>query len=193
MFTTFGPGDSYQNAGPGISIGGPVAGFQLQLAVGFIAGFTGTLNSIRVGVYNSAAISTVDSFILSLTSDSSGSPGATLESFTGLIFPNFPGGILTVNSSATPALTPGSTYWIVLAATNPAVTAGGWSLNNQGLNGLFASRNLASSPTWTTAPSGTLPAVEVNAAAVPEPVALSLTLVGLAALVILRPRRARAA
>jgi len=162
----------------------------MEVAASFVAGFNGTLDSIRVATNNG---SSVDSYVLSLASSNiSGVPGAPLETFSGLAFPGPVPGIVAVTSLAHPALLAGSTYWVVITATNPVVTVGNWFGNDQGISGSNeCTRNIAFSLSWSCGGS-TSPAFEVNAsAAVPETGTLSMTFVGLAALVI-RRRASRA-
>jgi len=184
IFTTFGPGDSY--SGGGYTIGSVPAAIpapqQQEIAVSFVAGFSGTLDSIRMGVGHFPG--GPDSYILTLASDSLGQPGLPLETLTGLVFPPIPGAILTVNSATHSTLSAGSTYWVVMAATNSTASFGLWGTNDQGIVGA-SRRNSANSFTWTANILSPSPAVEVNAITpVPEPATAGLMFAGLAALAI---------
>jgi hypothetical protein len=132
-----------------------------------------------------------NSYILSLASDSSGQPGAALETISVPFVPSL-SVIVTAFSSSHPALSAGSTYWVVMAATNPLTSFAIWDGNNQGING-GSVRDANNGFTWTAQPPGSpSPAVEVNASAIPEPATIGLSLVGLAALVLLRRKALRA-
>ena len=76
-----------------------------------------------------------NSYILSLASDNAGAPGADLEAFTDLVFPESVG-VITENSTGNPALSAGSTYWVVMRTTDPAASVGVWLQNDQGIPGL---------------------------------------------------------
>lgn len=181
MFTTFGPGDLF--VGEAVGFGGAVP---RALAVSFVASFSGTFDSIRVPVSDSDGS---NSYVFSLATDSSGTPGSSLETLSGLVFPSDLV-ISTVSSSTHPMLSTGSTYWVVLAPTHPS--SGSWNVNGVGIFGVSLN-GIATGFAWFSVPSTLSPAVEVNASAIPEPATVGLTFAGLTALVILLRRASRTA
>lgn len=184
MYTTFGTGDPFDRGGVGF--GGAVA---RALAISFVASFSGTFDSIRVPVFDSDGS---NSYTLTLAIDSSGTPGFSLETLSGLVFPSTMLVISTVNSSTHPMLSAGSTYWVVLEPTHPSF--GAWYLNGLGILGVSVG-GPATGFTWVSDPNTLSPAVELNATAagVPEPATLGLTFAGLVALVFVRRRASRTA
>jgi hypothetical protein len=181
--TTFGPGDSYD-----ASIGYPIGSETLQeIAVGFVPGFDSALDSIRLATKHLAG---ANNYTVYLASDSGGSPGGALETFSSLAFTS-PDSILTLNSLLNPTLSAGSTYWIVVSAPDLSGSYGEWNWNDQGFFGL-AFQNAGTG--WKSDDNPT-PAFEVNASrttSVPEPTTLLLFGAGFVGFTALRRRRAKA-
>jgi hypothetical protein len=192
MLSTFGPGEPDMTVGR--TIGGP-GSTQIEVAIGFMAGFDGEVDWIKLAAFHTAG---PNNYIVSLAADSTGAPGAALETFSNLTFPDT-GAILTLNSSLRPLLFLGSSYWVVMSAANLEASWGAWSLNDQGALGL-STRSSMTGFLWSAEPSFTSPAVEVNAtsqagaeADAPEPATFGLMFAGLTVLLIsIAARRNRA-
>jgi hypothetical protein len=188
LFSTFGqPGDTYQEF---LQI--PIGGNNGQeIAVDFVAGFGGTLDSIRVAV--SWSRGPTDFFSVYLAADNSGEPGVALETFSPLVFPDDPV-ILTLDSLTNPDLSAGSRYWVVMTAADLSVAFGLWHVNNVGETGSGYRSASDTGGEWAYFASSIAPAVEVNVTAattnVPEPSTTALAVFGLVGLVMSR-RRAR--
>ena len=152
--------------------------------------FTTTGGGILGAVLLAVAVnqSSPAALTLGLYADSSGQPGALLESWT-ITFPgaNNPP-ITNLASLQNPFLTAGKQYWLVAAPASVGVV---WVFNNQGivgglgggtsLNGM--SQHFASSPA---------PAIQLNAV-VPEPGSAILAGLGCIAMIAMRKHRGAAA
>lgn len=149
IYSTFGPGDSY-NAANGYILGGPntqsVAGF-------FTATQDYTLTSFDfAATYTSGP----NSFLFSIVEDSGFKPlGATVVSpFGGLIDTG-------VNSYAVSgSLIAGKNYWLVIEPGAANANAS-WHFNNIGASGTFAFKNTQPPPIWV-ASAGTLPTFRIH-------------------------------
>jgi hypothetical protein len=170
LTSTFGPGDTFLN-GPPYIIGNAV--FQAEIAAPFTPGITANLDTIRVAVSFTTGI---NDFTVYIAPDIGDQPGAPLESFTGLRFDAVPG-ILTLNSVLHPVLRAGSPYLVVVTAPDLVNSQGGWHINDQGFNGLFA-RNFFGNFAWVQDTSPT-PAFDVSGSLVPEPSTFLSTFGGL--------------
>jgi hypothetical protein len=185
LFTDFGPGQTY-NTTSGWFIGGSGTTTPDSIAAPFTPSVTATLDSLDLAVDVFAGTT---SFTVEITADSSGTPGAVLESFslTGIT------GTPTVRSLTSilhPSLSSLSTYWIAVFPGG-TTTAGGWNWNSVGTTGFDFSSNGGS--TWSVDSSTTdaRPAFDViGTPTVPEPTTWVLLAAPLAAMLWFRRRRA---
>jgi len=131
---------------------------------------------------------------VTLDSDSSGTPGAVIESWT---LSNLPalGSTSTITSQQTLTsapgvlLTSGTTYWIVAMPDSAGTsdTIDGWNFNINGDSGTVAYS--FDGTTWSTDGSPfILPALKVKGTPVPEPATFTMLGLALAALPFLRSR-----
>ena len=189
LYTTFGPGDSYDTlSGINWSVGSPTGVTAQEVAATFVAGFTGTLDSIRVAALH---LNGPNSFTVSIATDNSGQPGTVLESFTGVTFTTV-SSIVTLISGSNPLLSTGSTYWVGMTPTSLFASQAGWNVNNQGIGGTYRRFNGADPWFLSDINVGPTPAFEVNTTSngvIPEPSTAGLTLAGLAGLALLARRR----
>jgi hypothetical protein len=183
LFTDFGPGQTY-NTSTSWTIAGSGTAFHQSIASSFTPSVTATLDSLDLGVNVFAGTT---SFTVEITADSSGAPGAVLESFslTGIT------GSATVRSLTSvlhPSLSSLSTYWIAVFPGG-TTTFGGWNLNSVGRTGFDSSANDGS--TWSGPFTGASPAFDViGTPTVPEPTTWVLLAAPLAAMLWFRRRRA---
>src|SRR5262245_55947699 len=199
IFTTFGPGDSYQTGGGWEERGSSFGPGPLRIAFPF------TVGGVEDFTFDGArlALSYVGGFNqtppLRLYADAAGPPGAVLEEIPGSLEQlgpfrdNNPPVVFT--STVHTTLQHGQTYWLLPLAPGDLLFI--WNTNDRGLAGTQASSDHEEPTSWRLIPDQTLPAFEVNgspivgAAPVPEPSALARSGVGaLALLVYARRRRA---
>jgi hypothetical protein len=185
LYTDFGPGQTY-NTSSGWFIGGSGAVTQASIAAPFTPSVTATLDSLDLAVDVFAGTT---SFTVEITADSSGAPGAVLESFslTGIT------GTPTVRSLTSilhPSLSSLSTYWVAVFAGG-TTTAGGWFWNSVGTTGFDFSSNGGSTWSVDSATTDPRPAFDViGTPTVPEPTTWVLLGAPLAAMLWFRRRRA---
>lgn len=106
VFNSFGPGNTY-NPGVVWAVGGASApgGYRGQ-AEFFVPGISGYLSSVQLATFRLGGSTLSDFFI---AQDSSGIPGAVVESFSGVQNAN---GLLMINSITQPLLQAGQKYWL---------------------------------------------------------------------------------
>jgi len=130
IFSTFGPGDTYDStSGPGI-YGYPQP--EQNIAASFTAGSNYLLDSADLALFMHPYVEnwrTSNTFDVWLMSDYGGLPNTIIESFS-VSIPFNSGGIYTVSSASHPLLTGGTTFWLAVSPNGSA--AGAWLENNQG-------------------------------------------------------------
>lgn len=177
VYSDFTSSDTYTSGGWNI-LGSAVGG--QSVAAPFEPSVTATLDSIDV-VLNYAQ--GTNSFQVAIASDSSGSPGAVLESFSPVTGVTGTPTAFNVTSSAHPTLATGTTYWVEVLP-GAADTSGNWYFTDSAQSGSFA-YNLGSG--WLADTSDVPPAFDVNGTATssgtPEPASGLLLLTGAALLV----------
>jgi PEP-CTERM motif len=190
IYSNFGPSQSYDIT-QGVFVGNDFVGDNLAEGSTFTPSTNTAFGSLSLAL-SCAIASCPSSFTVSLTQDSSDSPGTVIESFTGsgtllgaLGVQNAP---LVFSSALKPTLTSGDQYWVTVSSDilNSIV----WNANTTG----DASDQAISSDggaTWFS-PSGLTPgAYEVDsiATAVPEPSTWAMMLLGFAGVGFMAYRR----
>ncbi|MGH9353640.1 MAG: PEP-CTERM sorting domain-containing protein [Terriglobia bacterium] len=176
IYSNLGPGQSYLSAGFFSSSGSN----PLYQGTEFIATSSANLSTVLVPVESTDGLLT-----FGLYSDSSGTPGTLLESWSSVTVPtNFSTfSLTTLTSVVNPLLSSGDTYWF-LSSTVPSdgPRSLGWESNNQSIaGGLWA----GSSPTGLSQvnPASPAPAIELDSATststTPEPASWLMVAAGL--------------
>jgi len=130
IFSTFGPGDTY-DATQGAGIFGPPNPVQ-NIAASFTPSSDYFFDSADLPLLMypfTAGAYTSNMFYVWLMSDSGGLPNSIIESFSGSI-PFDSAGIYTFSSASHPLLASGTTYWLAVSPNGPVGMA--WLANNQG-------------------------------------------------------------
>lgn len=151
IYSTFGPGDTYQNA-IGWTISGSTSpvGNAYSIAASFSVAQNYNLTSIDVASFY---VTGMNSFVYSIVADNAGAPtGSSLWSLTTPIS----NGINTFGASG--SLLAGNTYWLVMEPGN-ADTWGAWNHSSVASNGFSTQQNGGA---WTDSPGGTSPTFRVN-------------------------------
>jgi hypothetical protein len=170
IFTNLGAGQSY-DVTQGNPVGNDFAGDNAAQGETFTPTVTATLTSIEVALSCIVACPAIETFLISVTRDSSDAPGAAIESygFTDGALPglgnNHP--LIMATSVLHPVLTAGTQYWITVSSSvNFAIS---WNDNNTGDTSDQAISSDGGS-TWFS-PSGMTPsAFEVDGTtSAPEP------------------------
>jgi hypothetical protein len=172
VFSTFGPGDSY-DPDEGLGIQGADNEFRLpSLSQGFAFSPSSTVNlsQIQVAFFGNDDPA-ISRFGLELhAADASGNIGSLLESFGGLIAPSDPD-IFKVDSLLHPTLTAGSQYYLIAVAGDARAFIG-WDYSFPTVNGRIYQD---AGGTVTYRDNDTLPAALITGiSSVPEPSALVL-------------------
>ena len=176
------------NISSGYVVEGAGAGTPIELGAQFKAAAGGTLQDIIIQM---SYASVPGLFDVQLCSDSGGTIGSVLESWTGAVTDGAFGvlnpSVLLPGSGAV-SLTSGTNYWVLASATNPAnsTLSAAWMFNSTGaVANQASSTNYGSS--WSYS-SGTGPgAFEVDVVPAPEPMSVLFLAGGVVAL--LRRRR----
>jgi hypothetical protein len=179
VYSTFGePGDTFESgAGLTVAGSGSISGYAAQ-AMAFTPSATVTLDSFRFASFTIFSNFQIDAII---AKNSSGTPGAALETVSLTLPKSALGTIVTGDSVTHPQLDAGTTYWFVLQPHDPGSTDnGGWNDSMPQVKGVGASR-LDPNGTWFVGNNIVQTAfdIEGKSVAVPEPG--SLTLLGVTA------------
>jgi hypothetical protein len=192
VYSTFGePGDTFSNGGADTVEGSQSFGLQYDaFAAAFTPSASVQLTSIRFAFSSGMGI-VLDAVV---AEDSSGTPGAALETFSSIAAPttgsNFIGTILTADSVTHPSLVAGTAYWLELQPHDPTTSGiGGWNSSSPSVFGNTAGRHDPNG-SWL----GVIqpqPAFEIRgtATAAPEPASLTLAGIGVAGLLGYAGRR----
>ena len=179
IYTTFGPGSSYDNTLTyGVDGNGQFHAFLFHPTA------SGNLESITVALARDNELTTQTQF--NLYSGSATTIGSLIESF---LVPNLapePGVLVTMNSTSHPTLIAGGNYW--LSFTEPGTANGAdslWMFNSQGIH----TTRITDQPVF---PDGFAPAFQVTATTAPEPATELPVGIGLIASAIGMRRKLRA-
>jgi hypothetical protein len=125
LYTTYLPGYSYDTAAS-YAVYGPTNSFgDSEDAMPFTVASTSTLSSVDVSVMYGG--SGADSFVISLVTDNSDSPGSTvLEDWTFTAPLSTSPAVTSLVSLATPTLTGGTQYWLIASGNTDAL--GQWDV-----------------------------------------------------------------
>jgi hypothetical protein len=167
LYSTFGPGQSFDNSESSGWLVGSGYSYNQQIAAPFILSFDAILDSIDFAAdYDLGP----NQLTVDLVHDDSGlpstDPGKVIESFNFTNLSQLPT-IYTANSLLNPLLKGSTQYWVVLKADNSA-TQLQWNWNNIGITG-FAFSNPPVDIPWIYYRDKT-PAFDIKgSAAVPDP------------------------
>jgi len=186
IFSTLGPGDTYELSGWWGIISFP---YDLDTANQFsFAGSTKyCLDTIELAVGFNTGTNELGVWLMS---DAAGEPGTIIEAFNfvdamGPTGQNNP--LLVGNSVLNPVLSPGTDYWLVASTPNIDTNAG-WNFSSPAVPGTIAQRN-SMMGTWSVFPNDTLGAFRVSGTPVPVPGVFVLGGMGLGIVGWLRRRR----
>jgi hypothetical protein len=185
VYSNLGPGDTYQPA-VGWTVAGPSAAIAAQEVAGVftVSGADYVLTSLELALWHIEGDRTIT---IHLNENSSGLPGAVIESFLVALSPGPE--IVTLTSLLTPLLSNGSTYWITTEAGADDTWAA-WNWNDQSALGWAVS--LDGGASWQSVDT-TSPAFRVNGTAtnvvVPEPASIISAAVGALGLILVSRRR----
>jgi PEP-CTERM motif len=177
-FDSFNTGNTFNTSGGwGIAGASTGPGYRGQ-AQSFVSAFSGNLATIDLAIGRNSG-SGRNNF--GIAQDSSGIPGALLESFQNVASAgNFGSAYppLTLTSALRPSLQSGQTYWII-AEPADATTFSAWNYNTKGFTGHTA---LERTPSDWQAFTGSADGVfRVSVTPVPEPSTAALLVIGLLA------------
>jgi VPDSG-CTERM motif len=125
VYDDFGPGNTYQqSAGP--DVGGS---FHFEIAAGFVAGASGNLATVDLGLTFHTVPIAVNVF---LYSDTSGSPDNASQVLLGSAIPTAQEGssnnsIVSFTVAGSVSVTMGTSYWLVLKPAAPGNSADVWN------------------------------------------------------------------
>jgi hypothetical protein len=182
LYTTFGPGDSFNNFAGDI-FAGSGSGVYQSTALEFSPSETATVDQVRFAAFVNVAGS-VDAV---LAADDGGKPGATLEDL-GSVTPSGTPAIYSLTSSLHPQVTAGSEYWLILQPTDPNSNLfGGWDISFPEVFGTKGYTNDPAHQSWSVL-TGTgvwQDAFDIQGTQVSTPEPATSTLLGLGGLLSL--------
>jgi len=169
----------------------------LYTAAPFVASANYDLTQLDLGLFN-PGLTGDDSVMITLVSDSSGLPGATIESWTVSSVPENCCTLVTVTPTQTVLLAAGEQYWVIAQATDPA-TVDYWgdnkgTSNNPAFPDNYSGTVATNNGTGWTLHDDITPAFDVlgdPVSPVPEPKSgLPLAAVAIAVMIAIRRRSA---
>jgi hypothetical protein len=179
LYSTFGTGQTFGSGGFSVED-------NLGWAVPFQPSVTANLTSVDVAL----SLQSPDPFPMevAIADDASGSPGATIESFS--VTPTSTPTAESLSSILNPVLTGGTTYWfeVIGQVSEPGVDVGQLYSNNLGLTETVDITSTGGA-SWSVFSAGEPdPAFDVIGA-VPEPASIAIAAVGLAGMSLRRRRK----
>ena len=191
LYSTFGPGDSY-NCCQGTTVSGAasISGYN-ALGQQFSVPVTATVSTIELAlfVFNSPFISRPvdDSLQIALNADNGGRPGSILESYVIGNLPFVPAQIVEIASTTKTLLLSDKFYWIT-AVPLTDTTTGGWNDSLPIVTGLSIQSNDPNFATGTPGDFSTGQGAFRITGTIPEPATLTLFGVWLFGLRLARSR-----
>ncbi len=125
VYDDFGPGNTYQQSG-GPDVGGP---FNYEVAAGFVAGVSGNLATVELGVSFRNVPAALNVF---LYSDVGGAPDNANQILLGSVIPSAQFGssnnsIVSFTVAGSVSVTMGTSYWLVLKPAAAGTSADVWN------------------------------------------------------------------
>lgn len=184
VYSTYGPG--YATFPQGAGVGSYIySSYDVMWGMAFTPSATFNLSQIDVTLF--AGVGSPGATI-ELRSDSSGSPGAVLESWNFVDLPAYDTSYIAPLSAAStldPLLLQGTQYWLVARATDPSLGSYAWSISlSSGNPGFLTMANNVGGSEWEAAGPGP-EAFDILGTSVPEPGSLILLGAGLLGLVFI--------
>jgi PEP-CTERM motif len=189
VFSNLGSGGSFNTTLHQSYAVGLVSGDEQVLAVPFTASGTASLTDVELALVQDIGSSAVNVFI---ESDSGGTPGSILASLTqvGSFTSTTTPALVDFTCSTCIGLVSGTEYFVVAQQSNQSTDESAWQYNSTGGTGTI-SYDFTGSNTgpWLSTGGLTLPAFQVNGAAVPEPSSIALLAVALGGMIVASRRR----
>lgn len=189
VYSTFGPGDSYDGSAEyNAALTADVFfGLNMQMAAGFLYG--GPSGNLLSGIRfaGNPSFGFPGPLDLAFLVGPTIGGASVLESW--VLPSSSTGPIYSLTSILEPVLTSGSTYWVRLKPGAASQTYWSWFLNDQGFTGY--QRSLDGGATWfsNAGPTPAFDVTSISGSVVPEPTTMTLLATGLVGLATLSRRR----